>query len=65
VTVTTAYPPEEPREIVGHGTFRITLQGGGIVKFECWDQDDEGNVKAYWHAPPGVKDMPLPGEEGA
>lgn len=53
---------DDPFVINGHGAFRITLRNGGIAKIECWDLDDDGNVKAYFHAPPGQKDMPLPSE---
>jgi hypothetical protein len=41
---------EEERVINGHGAWRITLQGGGIVKFECWDFDDNGETVAYYSA---------------
>lgn len=53
---------DDPKTLTGHGAWRITLHGGGITKFECWDQDDDGKVKAYFHAPPDAKDMPLPSE---
>lgn len=41
---------DEPKYITGQGRFRVTLQGGGIVMFECWDMDDTGKVLAYWSA---------------
>jgi hypothetical protein len=40
----------EPKILTGHGSWRITLQGGGIVMFECWDYDDEGKAVAYYSA---------------
>lgn len=42
---------EQPRVIDGHGAWRITIQGGGVVKFECWEINDEGDPVAYYHAP--------------
>lgn len=51
---------DEPRVITGKGTFRITIVNGGIEKFECWDQDEEGNTKAYFHAPPDTAVVKYP-----
>lgn len=46
----------EPRVLTGHGAWRVTLQGGGIVMFECWDMDEDGKILAYYSAGsvPGV-----------
>lgn len=51
------------RVITGHGAFKITIVDGGIAKFECWHLDDEGKVKAYFHAPPTPGDWPDPPKE--
>lgn len=40
----------EPIVMSGHGAWRITLQDGGIVMFECWDMDNTGKVLAYYSA---------------
>lgn len=41
---------DQQRVLSGHGAWRITLEENGIVKFECWDYDDDGNAIAYYSA---------------
>lgn len=41
---------EQPNILTGRGAWRIVVVDGGIVKFECWDMDEEGNTLAHYSA---------------
>lgn len=56
--------PDPARVMSGKGSWRITLQGGGITMFECWDMDDTGKVLAYFSAGAPPKEGGVPAQTG-